>query len=109
MGVQTLLMLDKLESLAARHEELLRGMADPQVLANPDRFQQLAREQASLAETVSTFREFQRVAREAEEAAAMAQGEQDPELREMRRVFLPANCCGCTRGTRSARAGKWKS
>ncbi len=86
MGVQTPLMLDKLESLAARHEELLRGMADPQVLANPDRFQQLAREQASLAETVSTFREFQRVAREAEEAAAMAQGEQDSELREMARA-----------------------
>jgi len=79
-------MLNKLESLTARHEELLRGMADPQVLANPDRFQQLAREQASLAETVSTFREFQRVAREAEEAAAMAQGEQDPELREMARA-----------------------
>ncbi len=86
MGVQTPLMLDKLEALAARHEELLRGMADPQVLANPDRFQQLAREQASLAETVSTFREFQRVAREADEAAAMAQGEQDPELREMARA-----------------------
>jgi len=79
-------MLDKLEALAARHEELLRGMADPKVLANPDRFQQLAREQASLAETVSTFREFQRVAREADEAAAMVQGEQDPELREMARA-----------------------
>jgi len=86
MGVQTPLMLDKLEALAARHEELLRGMADPKVLANPDRFQQLAREQASLAETVSTFREFQRVAREADEAVAMAQGEQDPELRELARA-----------------------
>lgn len=86
MGVQTPLMLDKLEALAARHEELLRGMADPKVLASPDRFQQLAREQASLADTVSTFREFQRVAREAEEAAAMAQGEQDPEIREMARA-----------------------
>jgi len=79
-------MLDKLEALAARHEELLRGMADPKVLASPDRFQQLAREEASLADTVSTFREFQRVAREAEEAAAMAQGEQDPEIREMARA-----------------------
>ena len=86
MGVQTPLMLDKLEALAARHEELLRGMADPKVLASPDRFQQLAREEASLADTVSTFREFQRVAREAEEAAAMAQGEQDPEIREMARA-----------------------
>ncbi len=86
MGVQTPLMLDKLEALAARHEELLRGMADPKVLASPDRFQQLAREQASLADMVSTFREFQRVAREAEEAAAMAQGEQDPEIREMARA-----------------------
>jgi peptide chain release factor 1 len=86
MGVQTPLMLDKLEALAARHEELLRGMADPKVLASPDRFQQLAREQASLALTVSTFRDFQRVAREAEEAAAMAQGEQDPEIREMARA-----------------------
>jgi peptide chain release factor 1 len=79
-------MLDKLEALAARHEELLRGMADPQVLASPDRFQQLAREQASLAETVATFRKYQRVLREADEAAGMAQGEQDPELRELARA-----------------------
>jgi peptide chain release factor 1 len=86
MGAQTPLMLDKLEALAARHEELLRGMADPKVLANHDRFQQLAREQASLSETVSTFREFQRVAREGDEAAAMAQGEQDPELRDLARA-----------------------
>ncbi len=86
MGVETPVMLDKLQSLAARYEDLLRRMADPEVLANRERFQQMAREQASLAETVSTFREYQRVTREAGEAAVMAQAERDPEVREMARA-----------------------
>jgi peptide chain release factor 1 len=78
--------VDKLQALEARYEELLRNMADPQVLANRDRFQQMAREQSALAETVAAFREYQRVTREADEAAVMAKAERDPEVREMARA-----------------------
>src|SRR3970282_1367850 len=65
--------VDKLDTLAARHEELLHALADPTVLADPARYKQFAREQAALAETVNTYREYQRVSREAQQAAAMAQ------------------------------------
>ncbi len=86
MGLDTPVMLDKLQALAARYDELLHAMADPRVLADQERFRQAAREQASLEETVTTFREYERVAREAGEAAVMAQEEQDPELREFARA-----------------------
>lgn len=78
-------MVDKLRALAARYDELIHAMADPRVLADAERFQQLAREQASLEEAVAMFHEFERIVRQADEAAAMAREEQDPELRELAR------------------------
>lgn len=80
------LPIDKMDALAARHDELLRALADPAVLGDSERYQQVAREQAAFAETVTTYREYQRVSREAGEAAAMARDERDPELRELARV-----------------------
>ncbi len=80
------MMLEKLQALAARYDALLHTMADPQVLADPDRFQQAAREQASLEETVTTFRQYQHVSKEADEAASMARDEPDPELQEFARA-----------------------
>src|SRR2546428_12831044 len=86
MSIDFGVMLDKLQVLAARYDELLHAMADPRVLADQERFQQAAREQASLEETVSAFREYQRVSKEADEAASMAREEPDPELREVARA-----------------------
>jgi len=79
-------MLEKLQAMAARYDELLRALADPRVLADQERFRQAAREQAALEETVTAFREYERVAREAIDAAVMAQEERDPELREFARA-----------------------
>src|SRR2546428_12800830 len=79
-------MLNNPRALPARHDELLHAMADPRVLADQERFQQAAREQASLEETVSAFREYQRGSKEADEAASMAREEPDPELREFART-----------------------
>lgn len=86
MDIDRTLPIDKLDGLAARHDELLRALADPAVLGDPGRYQLVAREQAALVETVSTYREYQRVSREAAEAAAMARDEREPELRELARA-----------------------
>src|SRR3989442_10479841 len=86
MSIDRGVMLDKLQALAARYDELLGAMADPRVLQDQERFQQAAREQAALEETVTAFREFQRVSKEADEAASMALDEQDPALRELARA-----------------------
>ncbi|HEU5299007.1 MAG TPA: peptide chain release factor 1 [bacterium] len=79
-------MLERLGAMSARYEELLRAMADPSAFADPDRYQQLAREQAALAGVVSTYQEYLRVTRELGEAAQLGREEADPDLREMARA-----------------------
>jgi len=86
MSLDQATMMERLEAMAARHEELLRALADPSLLADPERYQQVAREQAQLAATVSAYREYRRLLREMEDAAALAREESDPELREMARA-----------------------
>lgn len=76
-------ILDKLDALETRYEALMQALADPAIFAQPDRYQQVAKERADLEKAVSTYREYQRVVRELEEAEALAQTEQDPELREL--------------------------
>ena len=76
-------MVERLNQLSARYDELLRALADPSIFADKERYQQVAREQASLVAAVTAYREYQRVLREAADAAELAREETDPELREM--------------------------
>ena len=83
MSIDHEAMMERLDQLSARYDELLRALADPSIFADQERFQQVAREQASLAEMVTAFREYRRLLREADDAAALVREETDPELREM--------------------------
>jgi len=74
-------ILAKLDAIEARYEELTRLLADPEILAAPERYQKVAKEHADLAATVALFRNLQRVRREAEEAEGMARDEADPQMR----------------------------
>jgi len=86
MSIDRSTMIERLNVMAARHDELLRALAEPSLLADPERYQQVAREQAQLAPTVSAYREYLRLIREMEEASVLAREESDPELREMARA-----------------------
>jgi peptide chain release factor 1 len=70
----------KLEALSERHEELGRLLAEPEVLADGQRFRELSREYAQLEPVAAALREHERAARELAETRAMLA---DPELREM--------------------------
>jgi peptide chain release factor 1 len=75
-------MLDKskeeeLKKREARYEELNRLLADPAILADRERYQGLAKEHSSLAESVAVYRELLRVRRDAEEAEALAASDPD--------------------------------
>ncbi len=83
MSLDRAAMMERLGQLSARYDELLRALADPSILSNQEHYQQVAREEASLASTVAAYREYQRVLREAAEAAELARDEADPDLREM--------------------------
>ncbi|MFC4527994.1 peptide chain release factor 1 [Dyella halodurans] len=70
----------KLESLAERHEEIGLLLAQPDVLADNNRFRELSREYAQLEPVAASLREHDQAERELGETRAMLD---DPEMRDM--------------------------
>jgi peptide chain release factor 1 len=70
----------KLEALAERHEEVGRLLAQPDALADNQRFRDLSREYAQLEPVALSLREHDEAERELAETRAMLD---DPEMRDM--------------------------
>jgi peptide chain release factor 1 len=76
-------MLEKLQSIEERFEELGRLMAEPEVAMDPRRYREVAKEHRELSRVVETFREYKSLQRTiAEDRAVLAESE-DAELREL--------------------------
>ena len=73
----------KLEALAERHEELGLLLADPQVLADGQRFAALGREYAQLGEVSSGLKDYLRVERQLAESRELVAAESDPDMRAL--------------------------
>jgi peptide chain release factor 1 len=78
-------MWDKLKDIEARYEELAQEMAQPEVAANFQRLQALAKEHASLEGIVSLYRQYQRADAALAEAQSLADESADRELAAMAR------------------------
>jgi peptide chain release factor 1 len=76
-------MFDKLASVETRYEELLELMAQPDIVADHERLQQVAREQRELEEVVAAYRSYRSTQRQLEEAQTMLAESEDTELREL--------------------------
>ncbi len=76
-------LLTRLKALEIRYDELTRAMADPSIFADPARYQQVAREHASLRQVMAAFEEYRRLDREAADAGALARTEPDAEIRAL--------------------------
>jgi len=81
-------MLEKLESLAARFEELNRMLSDPAVLSSADRLRELSREHSELRKLMEAYEPFRRVEARLAEAEELSAGD-DPELAGLAREDLP--------------------
>ncbi|MCA8967179.1 MAG: peptide chain release factor 1, partial [Planctomycetes bacterium] len=77
----------RLDSLVARHEQLMVQSADPEVLARPERLAALQRELGSATEVVGRYRAFTKLLADIEEHRALADG--GDELAELARAELP--------------------
>jgi len=64
-------MLDRLESIEKRYEELSRLIAQPEVSTDPARLQPLAKEQASLEGIVARYRQYKAISKAIQETEAM--------------------------------------
>jgi peptide chain release factor 1 len=78
-------IVDKLEQVEQRYEELERWMADPQVAADYDQLRQYTEERAEIAELVEAYRQSKSVAKELQETRALLDEETDEEMRSLAR------------------------
>jgi len=78
-------MWEKLEAIEKRYQELAEEMARPEVAADYERLQALAREHASLEEIVSLIREHRRLQESLAQARAVIDEGGDPELAALAR------------------------
>jgi len=76
-------MLDKLESIEKRYEELNQLMSQHEVISDMAKLQALAKEQSGISNTVSKFREYKKVLREIEDTRAMKAKGIDEEMASM--------------------------
>jgi peptide chain release factor 1 len=78
-------MWDKLEDTEKRYEELTREMGRPEVAADFQRLQTLAKDRASLGDIVELYRQYKRAEAALAEARTLAEDGSDPEMAALAR------------------------
>jgi peptide chain release factor 1 len=81
-------LLEKLESIAVRFNEVGQQIVDPDIIANMDRYVKLTKEYKDLEQIVLTYREFKNVLDNNTSSKEMVDTEKDPEMREMAKMEL---------------------
>ena len=76
-------MLDKLQALETKYEELNLQLSDASVLSDQELYQKLAIAHAELQDIVTVYREYKTVVQELEEARIMLEENEEPEFEEM--------------------------
>ncbi|MRR57356.1 MAG: peptide chain release factor 1 [Deltaproteobacteria bacterium] len=80
-------MLQKIEELERRYQELESLLSDPAVLGNQGEFRRLSKEHFDLSALVSAYREYKKIVTEIEDNRGLL-NESDPEMREMAEAEL---------------------
>lgn len=78
-------MLERLDQIEGRYEELTAQLSSPEVLANPATYGRLVKQHRQLGEIVEKYREWKSLKRELEGAREMLAESDDEELRELAR------------------------
>jgi peptide chain release factor 1 len=81
-------LLEKLESIAVRFNEVGQQIVDPDIIANMDRYVKLTKEYKDLEQIVLTYHEFKNVLDNIASSKEMVDTEKDPEMREMAKMEL---------------------
>src|SRR5690625_3651573 len=75
--------LEKLESVSKRYEEITAQLGDPDVIADRQKYQALAKEHAGLEEVANGYNEYRRLMSEREGAQELLADDLDSEMRAM--------------------------
>ena len=84
-------LLDKLDDLKARFEEVSTLITDPAVIADQSRYVRLTKEYKELEDLMAARKEYASLLSNLEESKNILLNEQDPEMKELAREEL--NTC----------------
>ena len=78
-------ILQKLDGLTARFEEVSTLITDPEVIADRNRFVRLTKEYKGLEELLAAKRDYEQLLANLDEARSIVMNDDDPDLKEMAR------------------------
>ena len=96
-------IIDKLDPIIRRYEDIETAMADPDVVVNYERVQVLAKERASLEDLVAIARKYRNLLEEIADLEALIQEGAEPDLAQMAREELEINQVNLEETTKSLR------
>src|SRR5690625_5149798 len=76
-------MLERLQSLDDRYEELNKLLSDPVVISDIDKLREYSKEQSSLEDAVQAYREYNSIDNELKDAKEMLEDDLDGEMEDM--------------------------
>jgi peptide chain release factor 1 len=83
-----MLMLDLLEKIEKKHEELTTLLSDPSVLSDKNRYKKIAKEQNDLAEIVGLSTKYKKVLKSIEEDEKLSKESEDKDLADLAKSEL---------------------
>src|SRR3989440_3380785 len=76
-------MLERLDQIEAKYEELQARLSDPQVTSSPDALRELGKANAEIEDIVLKYRRYRQALAEAASARPMAQEETDKDMKAL--------------------------
>lgn len=84
-------LLNRLEGLDARYEEIGTLITDPSVIADQRRYVKLTKEYKHLEDLLNAANKYKKLLADIEDAKFLIANESDPDIREMAKEELDAN------------------
>ncbi|HEY6217111.1 MAG TPA: peptide chain release factor 1 [Pyrinomonadaceae bacterium] len=81
-------MIDKLEQIVTRYEELTQELSSPELLSNPSAYARAAKQHRTLGEVVQKYQAWKNLKKELVDARELLDTSDDDEMREMARLEL---------------------
>jgi peptide chain release factor 1 len=81
-------MLDKLDQITQRYEELTQELSSPELLSNPSAYAKAAKQHRTLGEVVQKYQTWKSLTKELVDARELMDTSDDDEMREMARLEL---------------------
>jgi peptide chain release factor 1 len=83
-------LINKLESITRKHEDLAQKLADPDVMKDQNAYIALSREYSELSQVVDLYTRFERKSDELRGAREIMDTEADPDLKELAEIEISA-------------------